>query len=64
MEEIRGVYSVLVGRKLERLRRRREDNIKMDLQEVGCWSTYWIEPAQNRESYRALVNAVMNLRVQ
>jgi hypothetical protein len=44
-------------------RRRWEDNIRMDLQEVGCGGMDWIELAQNRNSWRALVNAVMNLRV-
>jgi hypothetical protein len=62
------VYSVLVRkherkRPLGRPRRRWEDNIKMDLQEVGCGSTDWIELAQDRDRWRALVNAVMNLRV-
>ena len=66
--ERRGVYRVLVG-KPERKgpfgkpRRRWEDNIKMDLQEVGCGSMDWIEVAQDRDSWRTLVNAVMNLRV-
>ena len=46
-----------------RLRRRWEDNIKMDLQEVGCGDMDWIELAQGRDRWRALVNAVMNLRV-
>jgi hypothetical protein len=46
----------------ERPRRRWEDNIKMDLQEVG-WSMYWIELTQDRDRWQALVNTVMNLRV-
>ena len=50
-------------RPLGRPRRRWEDNIKMDLQEVGCGNMYWIEVAQDRDRWQALVNAVMNLRV-
>ena len=46
-----------------RPRRRWEDNIKMDLKEVGCGIMDWIEVAQDRDRWRALVNAVMNLRV-
>jgi hypothetical protein len=68
MGEGRGVHSVLVGkpegtRPLRRPRRRWEDNIKMDLQEVGCRGMDWIELAQDRNRWRALVNAVMNLRI-
>jgi len=50
-------------RPLGRPRRRWEDNIKMDLQEVRRVGMDWIELAQNRDRWRALVNAVMNLRV-
>ena len=50
-------------RPLGRPRLRWEDNIKMDLQEVGYGSMDWIELAQDRDSWRALVNAVMKLRV-
>ena len=53
-----------VKRPLGRLRRRWEDNIKMDLQEVGGGCGDWMELAQDRERWRALVNKVMNLRVR
>jgi hypothetical protein len=67
MGEKRGAYRILVGRPegrrpLKRPRRRWEDNIKMDLQEVG-WGMDWIELARDTNMWRALVNAVMNLRV-
>jgi hypothetical protein len=50
-------------RPLERRRHRWEDNIKMDLQEVGCGGLDWIELGQDRDRWRAIVDAVMNLRV-
>ena len=48
---------------LGRPRRRWEDNIKMDLQEMGCGGMGWIDVAQDRDRWQALVNVVMNLRV-
>ena len=68
MAESRGVYRVLMEklegkRPLGRPRRRWEDNIKMYVQEVECGCVDWIELAQDRDRWRALVNAVMNLWV-
>ena len=66
--EDKGVYMVLVGkpegrRLLRRPRCRWMDNIRMDLQEVGCGYVEWIGLAQVRDSWRTLVSAVMNVRV-
>jgi hypothetical protein len=68
MGEERGAHRILVGRPegrrpLGRPRRRWEDNIKMDIWEVGWWGMNWIELAQDRDRWRALVNVVMNFRV-
>ena len=68
MCEERGVYRVLVGklegkRLLGRPRRRWVDNIRLDPQEVGCGYMDWIGLAQDRDIWRTLVSAVMNLRV-
>ena len=68
MGEERGLYRVLVGkpegkRPLGRPRRRWVDNIRMDLQEVECGYMDWIGLAQDRDGWRTLVSAVMNLRV-
>jgi len=68
MGERRGVYRVMVGklegkRPLGRRRRKSEDNIKVDLQEVALWSMDWIDLVLDRDRWRTLVNAVMNLCV-
>jgi len=68
MSEERGVYTILVGkpegkRPLERPRRRCVDNIKMDLQELGCGYMDWIGLVKDRDRWRTLVSAVMNLGV-
>jgi hypothetical protein len=62
----RGVYRVLVGkpegrRQMGRPRRRWEDNIEMDLQDEGCGVMEWKEQAQDRDRWRAFVNAAMNI---
>ena len=67
MGDMRGVYRVLVGkpegkRSLGRPRCRWEDNINIDLLEVECKGMDWIELAQDRDRWRAFVNAVMNVR--
>jgi hypothetical protein len=68
MGDGRNMYRVLVGkpegkRPLGRPRRRWEDGIKMDLEEIGWEGVDWIHLAQDRDRWRAVVNAVMNLRV-
>ena len=68
MEQSRNAYSILVGkpegkRSLGRQRRRWEDNIRMDLREVGCNPGEWIDLAEDRDQWRAYVRAVMNLWV-
>ena len=68
MEKGKVVHKVLVGKpggkgSLERPRRRWEDNIKMDLQEVGRGCGDWMELAQDRDKWRALVSTVMNFGV-
>ena len=68
MRERRDVCRVLVGkpegkRRLGRPRRRWEDDIKTELQVVGCGGVDWIDLAQDRDRWRALVNGVMNFRV-
>jgi hypothetical protein len=68
MGEKSNAYRILVGkqegqRPLGRRRRKWVDNIKMDLRETGWDGMFWIDLAQDRDQWRALVNTVMNLRV-
>jgi hypothetical protein len=68
MGQVRGAYNILVGRPegrrpLGRPRRRWEDNIKMGLGEIGFGDMDWIDWAQDRDRWRAVVNTVMSLRV-
>ena len=68
MEQSTNAYRVLVGKPEERdlygrPRRRWEDNIRMDLREVGCDPGEWIDLAEDRDQWRAYVRAVMDLRV-
>jgi hypothetical protein len=68
MGEERKVYKVLVGKPegrkpLGRPRRRWEDGVRMDLEEIGLGGVHWIRLAQDRDRWRAVVRAVMNLRV-
>ena len=68
MEEGRSVFKILTGkptgkRPLGRPRRRWEDNIRMDLEEIGIYAGNWVDSAQDRNYCRAIVNAELNLRV-
>jgi hypothetical protein len=68
MGEVRGAYNILVGRPegrrpLGRPRRRWEDNIEMDLREIGFGDVDWIHLAQDRDRCRALMKTIMNLLV-
>ena len=68
MEEGRSAFKILTGkptgkRTLGRPRRRWEDNIRMDLEEIGINAGNWVDSAQDRNYWRALVNAALNLRV-
>ena len=68
MEEGRSAFKLLTGkptgkRPMGRPRRRWEDNIRMDLEEIGINAGNWVDSAQERDYYRALVNVALNLRV-
>ena len=68
MEEVRSAFKILTGkptgnRPLGRSRRRWEDNIRMDLEEISINAGNWVDSAQDRNYWRALVNAALNLRV-
>jgi ribosome biogenesis protein Nip4 len=68
MGKVRGTYNILVGRSearrpLGRPKRRWEDNIKIELREIGFGDVNWIHLAEDRDRWRALVNKVMNLQV-
>ena len=68
MEEVRSAFKILTGkptgkRPLGRPRRRWEDNIRIDLEEVGINEGNWVDLAQDRDYWRALVNAALSLRV-
>ena len=68
MEEGKSAFKILAGkpagnRRLRRPRRRWEENIRLDLKEIGINTRNWVDLAQDRDYWRALVNAVLNLRV-
>jgi hypothetical protein len=69
MEEMRNAYKIFVEKpewkkSLGRLRRRWEDNIRMDVREVGWKDADWINPAEDAGQWRAVGNTVMNFRVR
>ena len=68
MERSRRAFKILIDkptgkRLLEKLRRRWEDNIRMDLKEIGIYTRNWVDSAQDRDYWRALVNSALNLQV-
>ena len=68
MEEVRSAFKILTGkltgkRPLGRSRRRWENNIRMDLEEIGISAGNWVDSAQDRNYWRALANAALNLRI-
>ena len=63
MEEGRSPFKILTGKPLGRPRRRWEDNIRMDLEEIGINAGNWVDSAQDRNYWRALVTVALNLRV-
>jgi hypothetical protein len=63
MEEVRSAYKILTGKPLGRRWRRWEDNIRVDLGEIGISTRNWVDSAQDRNYWRALVDAGFNLRV-
>ena len=63
MEEHRSAFKILTGKPLGRPRRRWKENIRMTLEEIGINAGNWVDSAQDRNYWRALVNAALNLRV-
>ena len=63
MEGICDVFKIVTGRPLEKPRFRWEDNVRLDLKEIGINTRNWIDSAQDRDYWKAVVNAALNLRV-